>query len=217
MKQHKKRLTLQSIKGACPERSRVRQSADRGRVEGFTLLELLVVAGIFSGIALVIAQVFFSTIRTNAKTETFQSVKQNGDQTLEIMSRFIQNAQSVTAASCPESGATPVLSSSITLSNFDGGQTTFLCVAPGGYPRIASESASGVRTFLTNEDTAVYDPVTQTRSCTTNALAFTCTSIGGIPSSIHITYILVPRTSSKSAMYSWASSVFETTVFLRNK
>lgn len=182
---------------------------------GFTLLELIVVAGIFSAITFVIAQVFFTTIRSNKKTETYRDIKQNGDQALDTMVRLLQNAIVVSASSCPDRSEAPAVLDSLTLTHADGTSTTLSCDAMDGYARIASSSA-GKRIYLTNENVSLYDAVASARDCTNHALAFFCTSDGDTPSVIRISYTLVQKQESASS-YEQAQASFETTVALRNK
>lgn len=183
---------------------------------GFTLLELIVVAGIFSAITFIIAQVFFTTMRSNKKTEVYRDIKQNGDQVMDTMVRLLQNSIAVTASSCPTSSEPASMVDSLILEGADGYETTLFCDASvGDYARIASSSSTQT-IFLTNENVSLYDTVTSTRACTNHALTFQCTSAGEVPASIHIRYTLIQRPESSSS-YEKAQATFETTVTLRNK
>lgn len=183
--------------------------------KGFTLMELLVVVIILTLMSVVVAQVFFTTMRSNNKTETLREVKQNGDQVMETITRFVQNAKFIQMpSSCPERPLVGQTIDSVTLTNVDGGQTVFACEVNGGIARIASKSAQ--TSYLTNTNVSLMDPVGKTNACTNHALAFTCTSVGGSPSYITIGFVLRQKNSSASVVDT-ASESFKTTVTLRNK
>jgi len=184
--------------------------------KGFTLLELLVVAVILGLLSVVIAQIFFTTIRTNNKTEITRGVKESGDRALDIMTRLVQNAKliDIPSASCPEYPALGSPLSSISLTNFDGGETTLLCKEDDGIAQIASVSASALQTvYLTNTDVSLSDGSTNTCA---NTLSFTCSSQGDIPSFITIAFS-IRQSNSAAALIDSASGMFQTTVTLRNK
>lgn len=184
---------------------------------GFTLIELLVVSVILTLLSVVIAQVFFSTMRTNSKTETVRDVKSDGDRAIDIMSRLVQNAKSIQLpASCPE-GSPGAVFNTLTLINFDGGVTTLLCAddTSTGISRIASASASQT-VYLTSELVSVFDTVDVINSCTNHALSFTCSSVGTTPSYVTIHFTLHQANSQASVTDSSTGS-FQTTVSIRNK
>ena len=184
--------------------------------KGFTLLELLVVVVIFTLISVVVAQVFFTTMRSNNKTEIVREVKQNGDRAMEIITRLVQNAKFIQLpSSCPERPLVGETIDSVSLTNFDGGQTILACEVKDGIARIASTSASQT-VYLMNTNVTLIDPVDKTNACTNHALAFTCTSVGDTPSYITIGFSLRQKNSSASVVDT-ASETFQTTVTLRNK
>lgn len=169
---------------------------------GFTLLEILVATGIIGAISILITQAFVATTRTNTKVEILKDVKQNGDFALGTMVRMIQNARSVTS-NC--SGST---SSNISITNPDGGATTFECKDDSSVRRIASTSASIV--FLTGNN------LTLGTACNTNALSFVCTtSTDGTTKSIKINFSLAQK-GTPPDQYEQASMSFQTTVLVRN-
>ena len=59
---------------------------------GYTLLEILVAMTIIASVGILITQVFFTTTRTNTKSELLKDVKQNGDFAVESMTRMIRNS-----------------------------------------------------------------------------------------------------------------------------
>src|SRR5574341_1852665 len=133
---------------------------------GFTLLEVLVAIGIMALVGTLIAQVFFTTTRSNTKVEITKDVKQSGDFAVEVMSRIIRNAVSITTV-CAESGTT---TSTITVTNLDERETTFGCLLDGTVTRIAS--TSGTRTdYLTPTNVTLGGA-----NCGTSSLSFVCTT-----------------------------------------
>lgn len=132
------------------------------RFSGFTLLELLVSAGVLALVSVIIVQVIFTTVRMSARAELLKEMKQTGSVSMETVKRMIQNAKRITSA-CD---GTP--QSTLTFSNFDGGETELRCAQDtsyGGYDvyRIASYSAalssteylsSGNVTLVTNSGVA---------------------------------------------------------------
>jgi len=190
--------------------------------KGFTLLELLVVAVILTLLSVVIAQVFFSTMRTNSKTEALRDVKGNGDRALEVITRLVQNAESIELPELPAAcAAYPAVGDpidEITLKNADEGETKLECVADGvnGIARIASTSALPQTVYLTSANVTLIDPTLTTNACTNHALSFTCSSVGGTPSYVTVSFTLRQKNSYASVVDS-GSATFQTTVTLRNR
>ena len=105
----------------------------------------MVSIGIVAIMGVLISQVFFTTTRSNAKAEVLKNVKQNGDFAAELMGRMIRNANAITTT-CADTGST---TTSITLTNPNGGSTAFGCLLDGTVMRIASTSA-GRTDYLTD-------------------------------------------------------------------
>ncbi|MFZ2024959.1 MAG: prepilin-type N-terminal cleavage/methylation domain-containing protein [Microgenomates group bacterium] len=108
---------------------------------GFTLLELLVSAGVLSLVSVIIAQVIFTTVRLSARTEMMKEMKQNGGMAMDVVKRMIQNAKEISMV-CD--GAPR---SVLTMTNYDGGETTISCEKDAVYAdydifRIASYSST---------------------------------------------------------------------------
>jgi prepilin-type N-terminal cleavage/methylation domain-containing protein len=94
---------------------------------GFTLIEVLVVAGLLVVVAVVISNMFFTTFRSSTKTKALTTVKQNGDYTLAVMERLIRGSQEVTS-SCPEvPPAAPIVTNNITIKMLNGDEIVFSC------------------------------------------------------------------------------------------
>ena len=169
---------------------------------GFTLIEILVSVGIIAIVGSVIAQSFFSMVRTNVKTNLLTTVKQNGDFSLNVVSRMIRNATSVTTI-CSSGGTT---TSSLSLLNNDGNSTTFNCQMDGTIARIASISATRTE-YLTNKN------VTLGNSCT-DTLTFICTVYGDEKKEIQVLFTL-SQLGAPEGQFEKASTAFQTTIVTR--
>ncbi|MEK7592274.1 MAG: type II secretion system protein [Patescibacteria group bacterium] len=176
---------------------------------GFTLLEILIALGVISLLGVVIVQVFFTTTRSNTKTEIVKDVKQQADYAVGTMTRFIQNSRAISLANgsvCVAGGSTI---SSILVTAPDGNQTTFGCLVDSGVQRLASVSASGSE-YLTGSSYTLGGT-----SCADTTLSFVCSTIPGTSTSVKIGFSLSQKGSPQS-LYEKASTSIETTVSLRN-
>lgn len=171
---------------------------------GFTIMELLISVSIIGLLVVVASQTIISTIRTNLKTEALKEVKQNGDITLNTITRMIQNAQTVTTA-CSQAGAA---TNQLTLTNPDGGNSTFTCIVDGTLTRIASVSATRT-VYITNTSTTLGAP-----PCA-NQLRFTCRTFGSKPGTIDIAFTL-SQSAVTTNFFERATTNFTTSVTLRN-
>ena len=167
-------------------------------------MELLVSISIIAILGTLIAQVFFTTLRTNTKTEILKELKQNGDVALETMQRLIQAARSV-ASACADTGTT---SQTLAIVDDTGNTTTFGCVPDGTVTRIASTSASGVE-YLTNKT------VTLGATCPVTTLQFVCTGGGSASPSIKISFRLT-QTGTTGVQFEQGQLQFQSSVSLRN-
>ena len=66
---------------------------------GFTFVEILVTAGIIALMSGIAAQIFISSSRNGAKSDLIRNIKQNGEFSLEVITRMIQSAKRITACS----------------------------------------------------------------------------------------------------------------------
>lgn len=169
---------------------------------GFTLLELLISASVIAFLSVIITQVLFSSIHLNTKTEVIKELKQTGEMTLGVMSRMIQNAAAITCTA----------STYITITGFDGGVTTLECADDAGIARIASVSASQV--YLTNSNVTLITAA-GVSGCTNQPLQFTCVEVGGVPTSVNVSFRLRQKNLNATS-YEKADELFQTTVSLRN-
>ncbi len=115
--------------------------------KGYTLIEVMTVAGVMALFSLTIISIFLATIRGGTKAQTVQQVHQNGDFALKAMARMIRSANEV--SNC---------GTEIDIINQDGGLTEFDLVEDDGVNRIASNASQ----FLTGGNIEASD------------LAFTC-------------------------------------------
>jgi len=119
---------------------------------GFSLIEILIVVGILATVAIIGTTMFFSILKSAAKTRILAEVKQNGNYALGVMERAIRNGRdpigggswiTITAPndipirfSCEDSnddGITDIASDSASLiSNKVEVQSCSFNIAPGG-------------------------------------------------------------------------------------
>jgi len=171
----------------------------QGLSDGFTLLELIVTVAAIALMSTVLSQIFFTTLKTNSKTELIKEVKQSGDFAQESLIRMIQNAQSLTTI-CNSAG---VESNTISIVNPDGDTTTYACVDDGTVARLASVSATQTE-YLTSSNVTLGD------TCATATLSFMCKGGTAVPNSLTISFTLA------HVNYDTFSSAFQTTVTTRN-
>ncbi len=174
---------------------------------GFTLIELLVAVAIISGLGVLLAQVFFTTSRSNTKVERLTDVKQNGEYALAVMERMIRNARVLTAA-CTAGGAVSTPSAAIV--SPDGLTTTFTCLLDGSVTRVASVSSSGVE-YLTSNAVTIGGT-----SCDTDSLVFYCTSIAQVPRSLKVSLQLSQK-GTPTDQFEKASTTFQTSIGIRSQ
>jgi prepilin-type N-terminal cleavage/methylation domain-containing protein len=186
--------------------------------KGFTLLEILVSITIISVIMIVIVQVFLTTTRVNTKTEILKDIKQNGDFAMETIERMTRYATNI---SCSSGDGIP--SQSLTITNADTGTSTFGCALdvgiPPQYTQIASQSAMGALTstqYLTSTDISLAKDISGNAVCGTPQLSFVCTRQAGVSTEVKITFTLQSKSSSPDRRDQAPSTVFQSTVTLRN-
>ena len=155
--------------------------------QGFTLIELLVVVGIMALFSLTLVSVFLATIRGGNKSQLLQSLHQEGDYALKIMSRMIRAAELV------DCGV------DFTITNDDGGTTIFSQVTDESTEKIASNAAK----FLTGTVSSVSD------------LAFTCYSSNLGNQVVTISFTLTAGNASSQIQEKFTQD-FSTSVATRN-
>jgi len=180
----------------------------RSGSKGFTLLEILISISIAASVSILIAQVFFTTSRTNTKTELLKDVKQNGEFAIGIMERMVKNALRVESL-CLTTGSTL---SEIQLLNPNGDTTTFGCVLDGEVTRIASTSGTGGTEYLTSANVTIGGA-----SCddSGNSLSFVCTSYPDQPPKVTVSFSL-SQIGTPPDKRDQASVTFQTSTSPRN-
>lgn len=73
------------------------------KASGFTLVEMLVVITILAVVGGILTEVFVRTLRANNKSQVLSIVKQNGQNTLELIDKAVRNSEEVI---CPVSSDT---------------------------------------------------------------------------------------------------------------
>jgi prepilin-type N-terminal cleavage/methylation domain-containing protein len=168
----------------------------------FTLVEILVSVSIVGILSLLIVQSFFTSLRSNTKTELMKDIKQNGDYAMQTMTRIIQNSDTVITCS----------GNSLIIRGFDGNQTTLSSFDDGGNVcRLASSSAA-TRYTLTSSNMTME---THGLPCDT-AITFTCEDLGGLVAKVNISFGLVQKGSPVDAIDK-ASQIFSSSVVVRNR
>lgn len=175
---------------------------------GFTLLEILISISIAGAVGVLIAQVFFTTARTNTKTELLKDVKQNGEYAMGIIERMIRNSLRV-ESTCLDTGTTL---SSIDILNSNGDTTTFSCILDSGVTRIASTSSTATTEYLTSSNVTIGGA---TCADLANSLSFVCTSYPDQPSKVTVRFSL-SQLGTPPDLFETASVLFQTTATPRN-
>lgn len=178
------------------------------RSTGFTLLEILISISIAGVVGILIAQVFFTTVRTNAKTELLKDVKQNGEYAMGIMERMLHSALQV-ASTCTELGTESL---SLDVLNPNGDTTTFGCLLDGSVTRIASTSSTGNTEYLTSSNVTIGGSEC---SDIANSLSFVCTKPSDQPTRVTIRFSL-SQLGTPPDQFEKASVLFQTTATSRN-
>jgi prepilin-type N-terminal cleavage/methylation domain-containing protein len=174
---------------------------------GFTLLEILISITIAGAVGVLIAQVFFTTSRTNNKTELLKDVKQNGEYAIGIMERMIRSSLRI-ESTCETTGTTLT---TLQMTNPNGDMTTLGCVLDGS-TRIASTSAStSTAEYLTSDNVSLGGT-----ACTGSTLSFICTSYPDEPPRVTVSFSL-SQLGTSAEQSDQASIQFQTTATPRNK
>ena len=169
--------------------------------KGYTLIELLAVMIIMITVGLIIATILVSSLRGSNKTNTIESIRQNGNYTILQISKMLEFAQSFQGVSNDDINYLPNCSSPATqykyikITSFDNQPTTFSCRAND----IASNGAS-----LINTNEVSLGPC-----------SFTCSRNLSLPPTIGIAFTLLQKSTS-SFFEKQATIDFQTSVILRN-
>lgn len=171
-------------------------------------MEILITMGVASVVGILIIQVFFSTTRSNTKTELLKDVKQNGEYAIGVIERMVRSAQDISTV-CSEGGTTV---SQLTIVNPDLNTTTFGCLLDGTVTRIASQSGTGEIGYLTGSNVTVGG-----LDCAdvNSSLQFVCTTYSGGQSKVSVSFTLT-KAGNQVDQTDQASALFKTTVVTRN-
>lgn len=163
------------------------------RKTGFTLIEILIVLGIFGVIAIIGVNMFFAILKGSAKTRILTEVKQNGNYALGVMERMVRNARNLESYT----------GNSITIVNLDGGKTTFAC---------GDSDGNGINDIASNEASLINDQVA-VENCD-NVFSVNPGELGIQPDEVAIDFTLTQAGEGRGEEK--ASIDFKTTVTLRN-
>jgi len=158
---------------------------------GFTLVEMLVVVGIFAVLGILVTRSIILTLAGSRKSQNIIKVSENLNYSLGVIERQLRSASSITDT-CPNSDT-----SNINYLDQNSVQTSFSCGNSGGVGYIASGSST------------LTDSTVNVTSC-----SFTCVSqTNGNPTAIKINV-----TAQDSTAVGTANSVVTDSieVFLRN-
>ncbi len=101
--------------------------------KGYSLIELLVVMVIFTGLGIIVTQSLATTLKGSKKSETTGRLRENIDNALSVMEREIRNAKSI--ESCE--------SNSLVYTDQQDEEESFTCFASGGINSIRSSTLGG--------------------------------------------------------------------------
>ena len=167
------------------------------KMQGFSLIELLISSAIFVTISVIIVTALFVTFRVSRKTEIIRSLRQSGDTAMTQMVNQIRYAANLDD---PDSCVPSATQSEITFtSSSDGGRTTLSCPTETS-AAIASNGASLI-------DTSRFVVATCSFKCTQAIVTDKPT--------ITIDYALYPATSS-ALSETQGQVTFRTSVTMRN-
>jgi len=155
---------------------------------GYTLIELTIVVGLVTILAIGISSVVLMNTVTANRTRSLAHLRETGDYSLNQAKQLIRNAKTIT--SCNSTTHT------LTLTNPDGGSTTLYLFFEEELGRIASNSG----TYLTPNTINIKD------------FSLTCFPDDYEPSLIKINFTAIPATPNATE----PSLIFETSVSLRN-
>lgn len=165
----------------------------------------MVAIGLFSALATVIISVLFISFRTSKKSDNIIAIKQSGNSALSQIVNKIKFARSLDD---PLTCVPDVTQSSITITDFDGGQTIYSC--PGVVDEISgmvTESISSNSAALLDANSIAVDP---------DLCSFTCSQAStNDPPTITIKFTLSPAMATDFAENS-TSIPFQTSVTMRN-
>ncbi len=160
--------------------------------KGTSIIELVVVIGLISLLALAMSAIMLTTIVSSNRIRRVTQLKQAGDLVLNQIQTTIRNARDIIACNAQDAELTTL--------NPDGGTTTLMLEDDGTAPRIASNSG----TYLTPNNLSV------------SSFALTCEPSDSEPVLFKISFDLT-HTSNSGNTRENPTLHFETTTSLRNE
>lgn len=157
---------------------------------GFTLVEMLIVVTLLGIFSVAVTQVFFTILRTQAKTQSIAEAKQSGDYAFSVMETAIRNAKSIDFPVCGDSDPT-----SITITNQDDTQITFSC--SGNKIKSGTQNLTG--------DNVIVDSCNFTHVCQTSTAQY-----------VYFNYTVKPGNVPTGDPIQSASEPYQGTVTIRN-
>ncbi len=142
------------------------------RIQGFSLLEILVVITVFSILAILTTQAVLLTLRGSKKSESLTKVRGNIDYSLAIIERNIRNADSIDECPEPDSSTTSE-TDIISYRDENGVLTSFSCAsdADGGYIASASGRLTSSEVDVTSCSFVCEDVVGDTNPAVTISIS----------------------------------------------
>lgn len=186
--------------------------------KGFTLIEVLVATVILAMISVFVVSSVLSVVRGSLKAELIKEVKQNGDIALDMITRSVQNSDTVT---CSGSKITTdkTVNGDRTVTEFlpvygtecHIGTKTTITYASGTVSTIPS---SGYNAVTSNKISLGYNnlPIPDAAACTSNGLQVTCAADS---KSLQISFTLLQKGDSTSVTDKTITN-FQTIVNTRN-
>ena len=113
------------------------------KLKGFSLIELIIVVGLTSLLAIAITSVAMTSLLGAARIRNLVKTRQSGDNALNQIQTKIRNARNITTCNST--------TNTITIENLDGNTTTYLVELDGAAMRIASNSGQ----YITPSDTTI--------------------------------------------------------------
>jgi prepilin-type N-terminal cleavage/methylation domain-containing protein len=104
-------------------------------INGFSVIELLVVITVFAVIGVLASRSIFLTLRSSKKSDSLVKVRENVNYSLSIIERQLRNSSTISST------CTGASSSSVSYTTAEGVASSFSCVTPGASGYIASGSA----------------------------------------------------------------------------
>ncbi|TSC89468.1 MAG: Uncharacterized protein G01um10145_625 [Microgenomates group bacterium Gr01-1014_5] len=121
----------------------MKQKGHACRQAGFSLLEIVVVITLFTGIVFFANQALFSTLKGNTKSQVSTKIKQASSYAFDLMERELR--QSTAVGTCT--------STSIAYTNIDGVPSSFVCNT--GTAGFLTSGPTLTQTKITPDDVAV--------------------------------------------------------------